>query len=387
MTIIYLSLPFFADCDFPLVKELRKQGCRVIHIIPITPQCLKSTLIDISKQYPLNGIFKTDIYDEIKIYSEYLDEKDTYIVNRNYTSKHLFKRLKSTFQLLKLIRSFRPDYVWTSSPFGFYDLILYTLPNIVLTVHDPFPHSGENNTHRSITEKIAFKLCKKFVLLNSKQSSAFINAYHIKPSSVLINRLGTYDCIKIFASKNEDSVPPYPYVLFYGRISPYKGIEYLLESFLKIHETYPELHLIIAGGGKYHFDISPYHKLDYIEFRNYHVSMDETVNLFQHTKFVVCPYLDATQSGVIMTAYTMNKAVIATKVGALEETVINGETGLTVAPADSKELYDAISQLYSQPELLTRIEENIKNKYQKGNDSWTEIAQKYISFFQQNSSK
>ena len=134
MTIIYLSLPFFADCDFPLVKELRKQGCRVIHIIPITPQCLKSTLIDISKQYPLNGIFKTDIYDEIKIYSEYLDEKDTYIVNRNYTSKHLLKRLKSTFQLLKLIRSFRPDYVWTSSPFGFYDLILYTLPNIVLTV-------------------------------------------------------------------------------------------------------------------------------------------------------------------------------------------------------------------------------------------------------------
>lgn len=386
MTIIYLSLPFFADCDFPLVKELRKQGCRVIHIIPITPQCLKSTLIDIPKQYPLNGIFKTDIYDEIKIYSEYLDEKDTYIVNRNYTSKHIFKRLKSTFQLLKLIRSFHPDYVWTSSSFGFYDLILYTLHNIVLTVHDPFPHSGENNTHRSITEKIAFKLCKKFILLNDKQSEAFINAYHIKPASVLINRLGTYDCIKIFSNK-ETLPPPYPYILFYGRISPYKGTEYLLESFLRVHEAYPELHLIIAGSGKFHFDITPYKKLDYIEFRNYHISMNETVDLFQNAKFVVCPYLDATQSGVIMTAYTMNKAVIATKVGALEETVINNETGITIQPANSEELFTAISRLYSQPELLSRLEENIKSKYQKGNNSWTEIAQKYISFFKQNLSK
>lgn len=377
MTIVYISTPFFADCDFPLVKELRNQGCRVIHIILITPRCLKSTLIDIDKQYPHNGIFKAQIYKEIAQYSDYICD-DTYIVNRTYTNESVIKRINSSFQLYKFIRAFHCDYVWTSLPFGLSDLILYALPKIVLTVHDPFPHSGESNVRRTIVEKLAYRLCNKFVLLNHKQSEDFIKLHHIKPTSVLINSLGTYDCIRMFVTSEHKE--QHPYILFYGRISPYKGLEYLLESFVKVHNDCSDLRLIIAGKGNYHFDISPYQKLDYIEFRNYHVGMRETASLFNGAAFVVCPYLDATQSGVVMTAFTMNKAVIATNVGALEETVIDNITGLIVPPKDSKSLYQAITRLYNEPKLLENFERNIKNNYTEGLHSWSEIVKKYLSF-------
>lgn len=376
MTIIYISLPCFADCDFPLVKELRKQGCRIIHIIPITPRNLKSTLIEIECQYPHDGIFKASIYKEITQYSDYIND-DTYVINRTYTSKSIIKRINSSNKLYKFISSFNYDYVWTSQAFGISDLLLYNLKNIILTVHDPFPHTGESNLRRTFIEKIAYKRCKKFILLNNKQINPFINKYHINPNSIITNKLSTYDCIKSFVEqKNKNNVP---YILFYGRISPYKGIEYLLEAFKQVHLKHPELHLIIAGNGNYHFDISEYKNLNFIEFKNYHIGMYESANLFQHAKFIVCPYIDATQSGVIMTAFTMNKAVIATRVGALEECVIDKVTGLIVPPKDSNELSKAISALYENTTILEEIENNIKQKYSTGIHSWEYIAKKYIS--------
>lgn len=380
MTIIYISLPFFADCDFPLIKELRQQGCRIIHIIPITPQCLKSTLINIHTQNPHDGIFSATMYKEIAIYSDYINQ-DTYVINRPYKSQHIIKKLKSGFLLFQFIKSFHPDYVWTSTPFGITDFILYFFKSNVLTVHDPFPHTGENSIRKTILEKIAFTRFKKIILLNKTQSNAFMKAYNIKPSTLLTNRLGSYDCINIFASKSESTQSYYPYVLFYGRISPYKGTKYLLESFVSLHKKAPKLRLIIAGSGKFDFDISMYKNLDYIEIRNYYIGMEETASLFKNALFIVCPYIDATQSGVIMTAYTMNKAVIATNVGALPEYVMNNETGLIVEPNNTKQLHDSILFLYEHPETLKRFEKNIQHHYKEGEYSWQNIAKKYISFF------
>ena len=108
--------------------------------------------------------------------------------------------------------------------------------------------------------------------------------------------------------------------------------------------------------------------------------MQESAQLFYNAKFIVCPYLDATQSGVVMTAYTMNKTIIATKVGALEESVINNETGILVSPKNSQDLYDAIIALYESPKKIQELEQNIEKRYSTGIYSWSSIAQKYISF-------
>ncbi|MFN5422931.1 MAG: glycosyltransferase, partial [bacterium] len=52
----------------------------------------------------------------------------------------------------------------------------------------------------------------------------------------------------------------------------------------------------------------------------------------QHATFVVCPYRDATQSGVLMTSFAFGKPVLATRVGAFPEYVTDGHNGLLLDP-------------------------------------------------------
>ena len=57
---------------------------------------------------------------------------------------------------------------------------------------------------------------------------------------------------------------------------------------------------------------------------------------------VACPYLDATQSGVVLTAYAFGTPVVASAVGGLPEYVDDGTTGVLVPPGDATSLAEAI---------------------------------------------
>lgn len=379
MKIIYYSKPYFADCDFPLIKELRRQGHQIIFLLVITKESLKSTLINIPQIYPHNGIFETKIYPEISRYNEYIDSQDTFIINYGKKTNY-FGKLKFALKIRNFIASHKADYLWTTLPFELNECLLYTIKNIAITIHDPFPHTGEYYKRNIFFKRLALKLCNKVFLLNETLKHSFSKAYNVPLTSIYTNKLGPYNCINLFTHKKTLS-PAHPYILFYGRISPYKGIEYLIKAFLKLHELHPELHLIIAGNGNFYFDISTYTKLKFIEIKNYYIDMEETANLFQHAEYIVCPYTDATQSGVIMTAYTLGKSVIATNVGALGEIVIDNFTGLITKPQNIEDLYDKMNLLYTNKELKEHIEKNIQKIYTIGENSWQYIARKYISFF------
>lgn len=123
-------------------------------------------------------------------------------------------------------------------------------------------------------------------------------------------------------------------MLFFGRISPYKGLIELIAVFHKIRLNYPNIKLIIAGKG----DLSSVSDclLEGIEFRNYFINLEEMSNLFRTSDVLICPYKDATQSGVLMTAKAFNLPHIVSNVGALPENTsfpeliydINSEHGL-----------------------------------------------------------
>lgn len=379
MKIIYYTHPYFADCDFPLIRELRNQGHKIICILVITQDSLKSTLINIKKTFPKNGFFSTNIYPEIEFYKDYIGSEDTYILNNVTPKKNFIEKLKFMVQTRNFINQFKADYIWTTLPFKQNEWILYSFKNIAITIHDPFPHSGEELSLRNKINKIlALKLSKKIFILNQSLKKQFSESFNIPPSKIFTNKLGLYDCIKLYNPNTSKIEIQKPYILFYGRISKYKGVEYLLEAFIKLHKLIPELNLIIAGGGDFYFDYKKYSNLNYINIRNYFINMDETAFLFKNADFVVCPYTDATQSGVIMTAYTMNKPVIASDVGAIKETVINNETGLLVKPKDINELFDKMHLLYTDKKLKNTIENNIKNKYSKGENSWPNISKEFI---------
>ena len=226
--------------------------------------------------------------------------------------------------------------------------------------------------------RIAFKKIPKLVLLNNRQSSAFASYYHVPDNHIFINKLGMYSSILYV-----DPLPfqsDRPFILFFGQIVEYKGVEFLLEAMKRVHSRYPELVLVIAGGGKYYFDIESYKRLDYVKIINHYIGTRELAGMLRACEFGVCPYKDATQSGVVQTAFTLEVPMVVTNVGALADAVQHDRTGLVVKPCDADDLANGIMELHSDKEKLNAMRKNIKEEWMK-NMSWEPIADEYLKCY------
>lgn len=382
MRILYFSSPPFADCDFPLVRQFQQMGHDVYYFIDLPCYFLRSTLIDIKEQIKENGIFNVLVYKEFADYKNYMSLDNVYVINRTEKSALHPQNIEIYLKLTSFIKKIKPDVINVVGGIDISSSILLNFrKKLVLTVHDPFPHTGEQSFRREFFRKLSMKIIPKFILLNERQKDEFVRVYNLLPSQVYINRLGVYDCIRNFIPKINRRENDSKNILFFGRISPYKGVEYLLKAMSIVHKKIPEATLTIAGGGKMYFDITPYQNLSYIDIRNHYIGMEELAGLVENTKIVVCPYIDATQSGVIMTAYSLCKPVIATNVGGLIEMIDDGKSGLLIPPKDIKTLADAIIKLLTDKQKTNEMQKYIRTKYFEGDKSWENIAEKYLSVY------
>ena len=87
-----------------------------------------------------------------------------------------------------------------------------------------------------------------------------------------------------------------------------------------------------------------------------YVPDEELHKYFRACDACVLPYVTATQSGIVLMAYSFGKPVITTRVGGLGEVVEHGKTGLLVEPENAEALADAICELYEGDTLETLSE-------------------------------
>jgi len=111
MKILYYSTPFFADCDFPLVKALQESGHDVTCLISLAPYSLKSTLFDIKEQIPENDIIPATRYPELKAYEKYMDMSQVYIANRTVRQDSSLQSLMMTGKVVRFIKKGKFDIV------------------------------------------------------------------------------------------------------------------------------------------------------------------------------------------------------------------------------------------------------------------------------------
>ena len=138
--------------------------------------------------------------------------------------------------------------------------------------------------------------------------------------------------------------PSSRYMLFFGFIRDYKGLDLLLKAIAHPQLREQPVKLIVAG--EFYTDSKPYH--DIINNENLHdkvILMDrfipdnEVYKYFCAADIVVQPYKDATQSGVTQIGYHFNKPMLVTDVGGLSEIIPHGKVGYVVKPD-----VDAIAQ-------------------------------------------
>ncbi|TRX20573.1 glycosyltransferase family 4 protein [Flavobacterium franklandianum] len=374
MRLLYYTKPPFLDCDLPYLKSQKENISELYTIIDLPSFFLRSSVLDIAKQISKPGIFKASQYKEIIFFEDYLDLDKTYVVNR--TNKKVFSvsNLILNFKLFFFILKIRPTIIHSTVFYDFQELFLYFFrKKTIVTVHDPFPHSGEGNFRKYFFRKLGFTLLNNFIILNKKQKTQFIATYKLENKNVYESNLSIYNVYNLYLGQFSEN-KPLKSILFFGRISPYKGINILLEAMKYVHSIHPDVKLIIAGNGEYYFDKTEFEQLDYIEFRNRYIPNAELVKLIKDSLFVVCPYIDATQSGVVMTSYAFCKPVIASNIGGLSEMVIDKVTGCLVEPNDIIELQNSIIELVSNKKLLDTMEKNVFDHFHQGQRGWTKIS-------------
>lgn len=383
LNLIYYSSVFFTDCDFPLIKRLQNQLSNVLYIIKIADGAMKGGLLNLECLHGKYGLHQASEISEFQEYKDYLNLDNVCVLVKPksiWNLKNLWLYIKLIFKIL----FFKPDAVHITTPLGVSEMLLYLfIPKMLLTVHDPFLHSGEESNIVELKRKISFRVIPKLILLNKSQKLKFISHYKIPERKVFENMLSIYECLN-HIQKVKSLQNPFEnkrYILCFGHISPYKGIDILCRAMQIVHQHIPELKCIIAGAGKIYFDYSVYEQNKYIHLINRYVETEELVSLINFSLFTVCPYKDATQSGVVASSFAFNKPVLATDVGALGETVLDGITGKLVSPNNFKELADAIIELSTNSNLLDKLSNNIYKMYNKGEKSWDMIAERYIQIY------
>lgn len=380
MRILYYSSPSFGDCDLPLIKALMDKGHEVYVLYFINPHCLKSTIFNIEKIYPKCGIFPISIYPELISFQKYVPLNHFYIANEP-TGRFGWYSFRTDMKVLSFFRKVNPDVInYVINPSVFHCFPLWFFRNkMVSVIHDGKPHSGEENKKNEIIRKITTKYIRKFILLNNNEVNIFSKAYQVPKKKIFVSHLGYYDILNLYGDPNTCKQQM---ILFFGRISKYKGIEYLLEAMRIVHKKYPHVKVVIAGKGKFSFDITQYQALEYVEFRNRFIGLDELANLIRSALVTVCPYTDATQSGVVYSSFALNTPVIATNVGGLPEMIDDEKTGLIVSPKDSYTLANAILRLLDNPTELNTLANNISLSAKTGKGSWEKVASDYIKVYE-----
>lgn len=219
-------------------------------------------------------------------------------------------------------------------------------PPVVITVHDPEPHSGERNWRKRVARRLAYPKASRFVLYNAAFREDFAVRYRIPPTSIQVAHLGVYDVFREWPSQPADVTAPT--VLFFGRLSAYKGLDVFYDAARLIAQRVPGVRFVVAGGPVAGYTppspptLPPASSIDVFD---QYLPNTEAARLFRSASVVVCPYRDATQSGVVLTAFAFGVPVVATAVGGLPEYVIPERTGLLVPVGDPVAVADAVCRI------------------------------------------
>ena len=142
------------------------------------------------------------------------------------------------------------------------------------------------------------------------------------------------------------------YVLFFGFIRAYKGLDILLEAWADARIAALPIKLIIAG--EFYEDAVPYEafiKQHQLESRIVRatdfIPNEKVVDYFCAADLILQPYKNATQSGVSQIAYHFERPMLVTDVGGLAELIPAGVVGYVVPPTPTA-IADAVVDFYAQ---------------------------------------
>jgi glycosyltransferase involved in cell wall biosynthesis len=385
MKVVFYTANCFMDTSIEVINSLKK--IVELHvIIEVRTETRSQTIIEVSNFpegediVPIERMLNSTNYSKIKPYLDGTASVNFVVYNR----KGLAGTMKTGKALYRHIKAIGAEVLHLEALL-FRSLILlptlFSFKKVFLTIHDPLPHVGEKDRKVDLARYIFFHLphLKGFFFYSDFAKRQFQQHYQLKRQPCWVIKMYPLSYFKKLQTNRKIEKSS---LLFFGRLSAYKGVEVLLNSMPQVFDKFPLTHLVIAGRSINNYKV-PEEVLNQfpgqITVFNRHIANDELVRLIGEAKFVICPYIEATQSGVLMTSFALNTPVLASTVGSFEEYIVDNHNGCLVVPNDSCQLAEKTIKLLENDHYKA-LSSNLKA--QQGRKAWDLNQSVFLAAYQ-----
>jgi D-inositol-3-phosphate glycosyltransferase len=244
---------------------------------------------------------------------------------------------------------------------------------IVLTVHNVNQERRDSRDSflNRLTLRIQYRLCHHLFVHTEKMKRELTEQFGVRGANVTVVPFGINNALpntaltpgdakRRLGLRKEDKA-----VLFFGRIKPYKGLDYMIDAIRQVSAIGESYRLIIAGRpfgceeywaairNNIHEDVQAGNILLRTDF----IPDDEVEVYFKAADVLVLPYRGIYQSGVLFTGQGFGIPVLAADVGSFGEDITDGKSGFLFKPEDPGDLARTIKRYFSSElykELDTR---------------------------------
>lgn len=328
-------------------------------------------------------------YDMIVVSSpgEFLKElrdRDGFTVYEVPMARHisLTGDIRSLFKMIKVFRKERPQMVHSMTPkAGLICMMAGWLTRVPVRIHTftglVWPASNGFKRKVLMATDALTCACATHVIPEGQGVMNDLQA-HItkKPMKVLgFGNVRGVDMERFNPERLKSNDTPHPFTfLFVGRIVGDKGINELVEAFVKLNGKYPDTRLVFVGGYEKNLDplkpetLQRIERCGAIETHGYKTGDDLIVEYMNADCYIMPSYREGFPN-TVMEAGAMGLPCIVTDINGSREIIVDGENGLIVPPKTVQALYDAMARMIADNELREKMRGNarqmIKTRFDK----------------------
>lgn len=365
--VVFLTGEDMLDVDMPIVKEINSSYAEKLHI----------TWIVILRGY---GWFKKD-----EIIEFCKQNKIDHIVFEQIGKLKNPLNIIFYLKILKIFKKLNADIIYDSClgvPYmHFFRAFFLKKDPFVIPIHDVVQHSNRDNVLvRTVYDAFLIKQYSNFHIFSEHQLRVFKQKHPGKNtfcSPLFLKDFGKQNAVTAVKSKETTNF------LFFGIIRPNKGLDILIKAANVLGKKYNNFHIIVAGKCD---DWESYSGLierpEHFTLKIGNIEKEEVPALIANTHFVVLPYRDVTQSGVLLTAYNYNTPAIASRLEWFEEYINDNENGYLFENENVGDLIKKMEMAINLdlPQYGSMVD-NLKTFIAK-TINIKDIAQDYVNFFE-----
>lgn len=317
------------------------------------------------------------------------------IFARHFNVKTLNLNIFSVpLEILKLSRKVKIDILHGNGEEAFFHSYLkkFISCKFVLTSHSPFiPPTGIAGALKNPIQML--KRLNFYLLRSAAIKSDLLLAFSCFSKKLMEDGLSSNDnrTVKIINPGVEQSwfnvqvrkKKEITDILFFGRIEHEKGLDLLLRAFAKLLLEFPALKLHIVGEGNYLdltkklcIELNIYNKISIYGWKE----KNEIQKIMSVSDLCVLPSRIESFGLTIAEAMAGGIPVISTKVGAIPEILINGETGMLLPSEDIDALINGMTYALQNPEEMKKKAVVARKRITK-HFSWDKAVKEHIEIY------